>query len=603
MQIRYLDGPRLRRALVAACEYAQVHRRELNRMNVFPVPDGDTGTNLALTVQAIADRLSASTARAVSTVAGEAAEAAVLGARGNCGMMLSHFLLGFAEWVRGWERIGVREFGAALRAGATSLQEAIETPVEGTILTVIRETADAAEEAPEDDFAPLVHRLVERARDALSRTPELLPVLRSAGVVDAGAKGFVSLLEGVLLLVRGEPVPRDAPDDLPGDERVGAAAMELTGEAERYRFCTEALVRGDALPERRAVQEAVAEWGDSLIVIRSGTILKLHIHTDEPERVFRYLRGVGELVTHKAEDMKAQHAAVRGAGHIRLARRPVAVVTDSACDLPDEVVRAHGIHVTPLLLVEGDRTFRDRVELTAEEFHRRLEREESLPTTSQPAPADFLRTYRAAMEEGEAIVAVLLSSGLSGTFGSGVAAAERFTEAPVHVVDSRGASLLEGLLVLKACELAELGWEPERISREVVRIRERSGVLFTLRTFDRLVRSGRISAANARVGKVMGLRPLFELDGEGRVAVVGRAVGNRGARHKLFRMLRRRVPRDARVRFGVMHVAAPDVVAPLAAELQRSYGAHVEVLSAPATPVIATHLGPGAWGIAYMVED
>jgi len=144
MQIRYLDGPRLRRSLIAACDYAQGYREELNRINVFPVPDGDTGTNLALTVRAIADHLRVGDARGVAEVAHEAAQAAVLGARGNCGMILSHFLLGFADDLSGLERIDTGRFATALNAGAVNLQEALETPVEGTILTVMRDTAEAA---------------------------------------------------------------------------------------------------------------------------------------------------------------------------------------------------------------------------------------------------------------------------------------------------------------------------------------------------------------------------------------------------------------------------------------------------------------------------
>jgi dihydroxyacetone kinase-like predicted kinase len=144
MQITYLDGPRLRRSLLAACEYAQLQRAELNRINVFPVPDGDTGTNLALTVRAIADHLRTSTSREVSGVAREAAQSAVLGARGNCGLMLSHFLLGFAEHLVGRVRITTAEFSHALCAGVERLYRSLEKPMEGTILTVMRDAAESA---------------------------------------------------------------------------------------------------------------------------------------------------------------------------------------------------------------------------------------------------------------------------------------------------------------------------------------------------------------------------------------------------------------------------------------------------------------------------
>jgi len=156
MQIHYLDGSRLRRSLLAACDYAQRQRDELNRINVFPVPDGDTGTNLTLTVRAIVDTMEPSRATSVAEVARGAANAAVMGARGNCGMMLSHFLLGFAEGLSGYDRVNTAEFCSALRRGAQSLREALDKPVEGTILTVIHDTALAATQSTAKDFVPLL---------------------------------------------------------------------------------------------------------------------------------------------------------------------------------------------------------------------------------------------------------------------------------------------------------------------------------------------------------------------------------------------------------------------------------------------------------------
>ncbi|MCG6956641.1 MAG: DegV family EDD domain-containing protein [Gemmatimonadetes bacterium] len=603
VQIGYLDGPRLRRTLVAACEYAQSQRAELNRINVFPVPDGDTGTNLALTVRAIADHLRPNQDQSVATVAREAAQAAVLGARGNCGMMLSHFLLGFAEDLRDRVRITTCEFGEALRAGVRNLHQALERPVEGTILTVMRDTAEAAS-PDQGDFAPLVQHLVDRARVSLARTPELLPVLRHAGVVDAGAKGFVSLLEGVLLFMHGDPVVASPEADFDTGE-AAAARVDFPDVSETYRFCTEALVRGDALPTQADVRAYLRDHGDSLIVIRSGAMLKIHVHTDDPSGVFAYLRGLGKLVTHKAEDMHAQHEAVERAAdqHIRLARRPVVVVTDSAADLPEEIIRAHGIQVTPLLLVDADRTYRDGIDITAEEFQRRMADAETLPTTSQATPADFLDSFARATEDGESVVGVILGSSLSGTYASAVAAAGRFHGAPVHLMDSRSASLLQGLLVMKACELAELARSPEEIVRELVETRRRSGILFTVDTFDRLLASGRVGRGRALLGSMLSVKPVLALNAEGAVEPVSRAMGMARARAVLLAELERRIPRGARVRFGVVHVGDRDIIDPVTDALRARFGDDVEILASAATPVLSTHLGLGAWGVAYLVEE
>ena len=577
----------------------------MNRINVFPVPDGDTGTNLALTLDAIADHLRGSCPPGVSAVAYEAAQAAVVGARGNCGMMLSHFLLGFAEAVESRESIDAGEFGDALLAGVEKLQGALEHPVEGTILTVMRDIARAARSSDAGDFALLVENLVDEGRRSLASTPDLLPALKEAGVVDAGAKGFVGLLEGVFLLVTGELDVAGATGPI-GSGPEPVALTEYPEDEEQYRFCTEALVRGEALPSQQEAQGRLRDLGDSLIVIRAGDVLKVHIHTDEPEQVFAYLRGVGSLVTHKAEDMRVQHDTLgRSVGaHVSLARRPVSIVTDSACDLSEEVIRAHGIHVTPMSLVDGDHVYRDGVDISAAEFHERLRAGGALPTTSQPAPAAFLASYERALQEGESVVAVLVSSTLSGTFQAAEAAAARVEGGGIHPVDSLGASLLEGLLVLKAAELAELGHEPSEIVAELRRVRRSSGILFTVATFDRLLASGRVGRGTALVGRILALKPILGLDADGTVLRFGQALGTDRARVELLRILREQISASARkVRFGIIQVGIPEIVDDISELLRTEYGKDVEILSAPATPVIATHVGIGTWGIAYLVED
>lgn len=603
-QIAYLDGPRLRRSLIAGCDHAQLQRAELNRINVFPVPDGDTGTNLALTVRAIGDHLRDSDARSVSDVAHGAAEGAVLGARGNCGMMLSHFLLGFADSVHDRTRISTDDFGLALSAGVERLYSSLENPVEGTILTVMRDAATAARESEAQDFVPLLAQVVEEARRSLERTPDQLAVLKKAGVVDAGAKGFVSVLEGVLLLLEGFSPAPDAGGSAAADASAVALA-EYPDASEQFRFCTEALARGEALPTQSEVREVLREFGDSLIVIRSQDVLKVHVHTDEPEQVFEYLRSVGELVTHKAEDMQVQHETIGASkGHIQLARRPVTVVTDSSGDLSEEIIRAHGIHVIPMSLVEEDRTLRDGVDISASEFHARLSTHETLPTTSQPAPAAFLETFRMAAEEGESIVGVFVGSRLSGTVSAAEVAAERVDDVPIRVVDSRGASLLQGLMTLKAAELAESGSSAEEICVELDRIRGQSGIVFTVSTFERLIASGRVGRGKALLGRFVGLKPILGVTPEGAVAAFGKAFGDKRARPELLRVVRSQIPAGTqKVRFGIVQVGIPEVVPRITAELRAEYGEHVEVLSAPATPVIATHLGVGAWGVAWFVED
>jgi len=576
----------------------------LNRINVFPVPDGDTGTNLALTVQAITDHLEKSRDRSVGIVAAEAARAAVLGARGNCGMMLSHFLLGFARRLEGQDRIDAREFGKAMEAGVQNLYSSLDQAVEGTIVTVMRETAEAVSQTETTDIAPLVELMLETAQHSLDRTPDLLPVLKSAGVVDAGGMGFVSLLEGVVLFLRGESLSK-RPGVGAGQGAPVLNKVEYPDKVERYRFCTEALVRGMELPTQDQVRDHLRERGDSLIVIRSDDVLKLHIHTDDPEDVFGYLRTLGSLVTHKAEDMRAQHEAAGRASalHLALVRRPVGVLTDSGCDLSEEIIRAHGIQVVPLMLMDGDTAYRDGVDITAEQFHEMMVSQEALPTTSQPSPGSFVEGFTRAAEDAEQVIGVVLSSSLSGTFASAEAALTLEPDLPVYLSDSLGTSLLQGLLVLKAAELAELATPPSDIVAELARIRSRSGMLFTVDTFERLLASGRVGKGKALLGTLLNLKPILCLDPQGKVGLRGKAMGRKHVISELLDTMREdmgSVPE--RVRFGIVHVGVPEIIPEVSEMLVERYG-EVEILSAPATPVLSTHLGIGAWGLAYMVED
>jgi hypothetical protein len=607
MSVSQLDGAGLRGALIQANEYVQRHRADLNRINVFPVPDGDTGTNLALTVAAVADRLRSSREGSVGLVARQAAEAGILGARGNCGMILSHFLLGFSESVGNRASLTVTEFGESLRSATEHVYRALEKPVEGTIITIMSAIADESRRWGHTDFVVLFERLLVRAREALASTPDLLPVLKKAGVVDAGAKGFVHLLEGISSFLAGDPLaPLDEIPEYDAEPTFAAGAAEYPTESERFRFCTEALVRGPSIPTQEEVKAVLRDRGDSLVVIRSENLLKIHVHTDEPEEVFAYLRTLGELATHKAEDMQAQHAVAERAaagGHMTLARRPISIVSDTACDLPDEVVRAHGIHLVPLNLIFDTKAYRDRFDISAEDFAVRL-KEGAHPSTSQPAPAAFMEGFRRAGEEGEEVVAILLSSALSGTYASAQAAVKQRTDGdtPVHLVDSLGGSLLQGLLALKASELGEQGWSAERIVAELARIRSRSGFFIVLDTFERALASGRVGRGRAWLGSLLDIKPVLDVDSTGKLVPIERVRGRNAMLPKMMEVLEKKVPvGTGKVRFGVMHVACPEILDQVVPEIRKRYG-NVEVLTAPGTPIIATHAGEGAWGIAYLVE-
>lgn len=529
-------------------------------------------------------------------VAETMAQASVRGARGNSGMMLSQFLLGFREGIGERLRIHARELATAIGIGFERLRTSLDEPMEGTILTVARETADEAGRAgSESDLRVFMSRIVNRADQALQRTPELLAALKTAGVVDAGAKGFVRFLDGVKRLIDEGQIAEGAVD------RIGAssnAAAQAEVESDRdYRYCTELMVRSPALPDPAAVRQALRAHGGSIVVLATGDLLKAHVHTDAPDAVFQLAGTWGTLESTKADDMRAQHQALQ-------ARRPVAFVSDTACDLPDELVLQYDIGLVPMQLIVDEHGYRDRLELTAAEFFRRM-RAGLDASTSQPAPQAFGDAYQDAARAGDHVVAVTVSSGLSGTYANAVAAAKRFDPAGnrLTVVDSRSASLGQGLLVVRGVELAAAGWQPDAIVRELQRVRAQSGGFFTVDNFERLVRSGRVGRGRAWLGTKLNLKPVMSLTIEGRIEPVGRARGRDGARKRLLELLDQALtPRPKALRLGVVHGDIPEFAEALRAELVARYRP-MQCLVTPITPVIAAHAGIGAWGVFYQNED
>jgi DegV family protein with EDD domain len=466
--------------------------------------------------------------------------------------------------------------------------------VEGTILTVAREAADEAGRARgESDLRVFMSRIVTRAEAALQRTPELLAALKSAGVVDAGAKGFVRLLEGVKRLIEEGHVAQGAVDRLTTST---SAAAQTDVEADRdYRYCTELMLRAPQLPDAAEVRKALRAYGGSIVVLSSGDLLKAHVHTDAPEAVFKLASAWGNLESTKADDMRAQHQALQ-------ARRSIAFVSDTACDLPDELVLQYDIGLVPMQLIVEDRSYRDRLELTAGEFFRRM-RAGLDASTSQPSPQAFTDAYEDAARAADHVIAVILSSALSGTFANADSAARRFDPARVTIVDSHSASLGAGLLVVRGVELAAAGWAPDAIVRELQRVRAQSGGFFTVDNFERLVRSGRLGRGRAWLGTKLNLKPVMTLTMEGRIEPLGRVRGRDAARHRILELLDRALtPRPRVLRLGIVHGDIPEFADALRAELVARYQP-MQCLVTPITPVIAAHAGIGAWGVFYQNED
>lgn len=272
------DLERVRGLVSAAYGALEASRSRIDDLNVYPVPDGDTGTNLALTMRAVVEAVASAEAADRPVLAHAVARATLMGARGNSGVILSQIVRGVADVLAEVANGVDRQFAArALRGASDAAYRAVRRPVEGTMLTVIRELAEEAERrAPEPgSIGGLLVELVRHGEEAVARTPEQLEILREAGVVDAGGAGLVELLRGVVGAVTGEAVPSKPVAAV----RAGPEAIHL--ESSRYRYCTVFVVEGQTL-DRDGLEAQLEPLGDSLVVVGDETAIKVHVHTDDP---------------------------------------------------------------------------------------------------------------------------------------------------------------------------------------------------------------------------------------------------------------------------------------------------------------------------------
>src|SRR6185437_6685670 len=283
-----------------ALESLELSRQRIDDLNVYPVPDGDTGTNLALTTRGIVEALESTGATDRPTLAREATRAALMSARGNSGVILSQIVRGAAEVLGAAGTTDSATVARAFRGASDEAYRAVRKPVEGTMLTVIRELATAAEEAADSDVEPpgLLTILVERGEQALARTPEQLVVLREAGVVDAGAAGLLELVRGLAATASGRPLA--APPDR---QEPTLEAVHL--EPSRYRYCTTFVVEGEQL-DAASLEAEVETLGDSLLVVGDSEALKIHVHTDDPGAALSLGTRAGTIEAVEIADMRRQ---------------------------------------------------------------------------------------------------------------------------------------------------------------------------------------------------------------------------------------------------------------------------------------------------------
>ena len=578
MSAAAIAGPALREALVAGIQRVLARRDEINRINVFPIADHDAGTNLAATLGAVLQGLRdpALAAAPGGAVLRRAADEANDAARGNSGVLFANFFQGAAEAVSANAALTVAGLAAAIARGTASARQAVAEPRAGTMLCVMQAFADSVA-SPQTDPRQIFAAALGKARAALEGTREKLPQLRKAGVVDAGALGFFSLLEGIADYLEHGPDTTSA--DLPA-ELLEPGVITARDDAGPHSQRVQCLLTAERV-DRAGLQAALLALPLSQLVL-SGTRSQLRVHacTDDPAAVLGAVRKFG-TVSH-------EHTAPAG----EVDARP-AIVTDTGADLPAEEVARLGLHLVPQRLSVDGQDRVDRVSLTAEEFYGAM-RANATPRTSQPPPGDFRRMFAHLLRFHREVVDVSLARILSGTLQGAERAAARVDSARVRVVDTFSGATGQGLLALWAGEAAQAGLGTAEITAGVEGMRARTMVYAVVRDIRYAVRGGRVPQIAETLTRLLGISLTLATKPNGKLGVKGALRGGADLPERFARSIARRLRPDGRHRVMIGHCDCA-AEAERAAAAFRTSGRTIDRLWVVECGVaVGAHAGPGS---------
>lgn len=596
--ITELDGKTLYYSFLAGAQKIFENQVLINKINVFPVADADTGTNLASTMRSIVE--SPIPTSDLKVTAAALADAALTGARGNSGIIFAQFIYGFSTEIQKHETVSVETFAEILRKAVNYAYEAIANPVEGTMITVIREWAEFIYILKDSiqDFIELLAKAYQKALESLQATTGTLAVLAKSNVVDAGAKGFVVFLQGMVEFVKAGELRKL----LSGRETVVIADSEVVShDVITFRYCTEAMLILDEKKkvDLQQIRKSIAHMGDSMVVAGSAKKMRVHIHSDHPAKVMKVLSKYGNISFQKVDDMVMQQEITSNA------KFPVAIVTDSTCDLPQELIEKYQIHVVPLSVHFGETYFLDRLTIQPAQFYSMIDKSSVYPSTAQPAYKDFFNRYSYLASHYESIIGIHISAGLSGTWSNSSKASHAVAEHSgkrINVLNSKRLSSGLGLLVYRAVKELENGASHDYVVSNMEKWSQNTKMLVSAKTIKYMVKSGRVSHTKGLIGSLLNLKPVVTVNNEGKTEAFGKPFTEKGSMELIINKIKSMAAEKKIWGYSISHARNLSAANWYADQMRELCGLDPVFIN-DASPVLGVNVGPGVVALSVMFED
>lgn len=590
-----MDGRSLYYTFIAGARKVIENQTELNKINVFPISDGDTGTNLAATIRSVIESLHPD--RSYKITADRIAESILINARGNSGIIFAQFFYGLSIETGNLRTITLRQFAESVQRSVRYVYEAVSNPVEGTMLTVIKEWANYIYESWQkfSDFNDLLLSSYQILLKSLSQTTSTLKILAKNNVVDAGAKGFVYFVEGIIDFMDSGNIK-----DLILSKTGSVALLkieETIPEKVTFRYCTEAIIK-DCTSDNSALKQMLEPYGDSIVVAGSDKIRRIHLHTSNPAELFNNLRKTGTLTFQKADDMVRQSDVVYNR------KWKIALVTDSTCDLDQELLEKYQVNILPININFGDNHYLDKVTIHPEQFYKLLEEYPVYPRSSQVNEKAFINVFSHLSSHYDSIIAIHLSEKLSGTFFSAQRAAQTISKEfgkPISVINSRNLSGALGLIILRTAKAIEEGYSHDQIVTMTEKWISNTRMFVSVKTLKYLIKGGRLSAAKGLIARLLNVNPIITIDESGKAVMFDKAFNQRSNMDKVMGHIRK-LRKDREIWNYIILHSNNDVAANWYSERMRMLTGRNPVSVVNISPVIGANTGSGAAGVSLIYD-
>tara|TARA_Y100000588_G_scaffold139582_1_gene153411 strand:- start:1789 stop:3582 length:1794 start_codon:yes stop_codon:yes gene_type:complete len=591
-KITYLDGVRLYYALVAGANNVIAHQKYLNKINVFPVPDGDTGTNMAFTLTHILDAIEKTIYRDIDKMFACIADAALDGARGNSGVILAQFFQGLSDGSAGIIKMTTKDFSKASQMGYEYARTALAEPKDGTILTILKDFSTTLIELTNShtyDFKNLLEKVIKKTESSLLNTPNLLPILKKSNVVDAGAQGFVDLLNGIYdFVLNGNLKYLEINID---NQIINTKLNNIKNNLQnaKFQYCTECIIKGKNINHKK-IHESLQENGDSLVIAGSKQKTKIHIHVNDPKRVFNMCTSFGIVSDEKIDDMWQQQKIINEP------KNNVAIVTDSGADIPENCNL--DIHIIPVKYNFGKTSYIDKLSHTPKEFYQELAKNPIHPQTSQPAPGDFRRRYQYLKSHYNSIISIHIPHKVSGTFQSALNAANRLDNTNITVIDGLSASVGLGLIIMKVANLLKQGLSHNEIESSTLEIIHTTMFFIIVNDLSYVVKGGRLPYWVKIIADFFNIKLIMTTKNDGSMGFAGFIRGNASLTKKMYKFIHNKIDSNKMYNVSIGHSNILEDAKKLRGMIEKKYQNLNSIHIVDIGCALGVHTGPGALAIA-----